>query len=240
MYRNGQQFRAGIGITTMHPTLDWETYSEAGYVWNPAKQKWESLPGLSSQNRGLKAVGAYNYITHPTFEPLSLSYNLLDGRGEILWIPRMTEFGLADEPHDLIAYIRDGGIVEAFNVGFEAQVWNLYCVPRWGWPPLPQEQERCCMAKARANALPGGLGDVCDVLDLVNKKDPTGDKLIRKLTVPKNPGGYYKPIEPVAPPARSTPWRPRQRTFEELTRIPDPPKMRVEPSGEYFDDDIPF
>lgn len=223
MYFNGQQFRAGLGITTMHPTFDWETYSEAGFVWNYVTQKWEPLPGLGAQNKGLPAVGAYNYITHPTFEILSLAYDLLDGRGMRHWVPRMTEFGLADEPHDLIQYAAAGGILEAFNVNFETWVWNLYCAPRWGWKPLQLEQLRCCMAKARANAYPGSLGDVGRVLNLVNQKDPMGDYLIKKLTVPKNPGngGPRKPKPEPIYPHRS----PVQRDLS----LPPP-----------SDDDIPF
>jgi hypothetical protein len=230
VYVNGQQFRAGVGITTMHPTFDWETYSEAGYQWNYVTQKWESLPGLGPQNRGIGAVGAYNYITHPTFEVLSLAYDLLDGRGMRHWVPHMTEFGLADEPHDLIQYAAAGGILEAFNVGFELYVWNLYCAPRWGWKPLLIEQVRCCMAKARAHALPGSLADVGYVLDLVNKKDPMGDYLIKKLTVPKNPGngGPRKPADMGPRPGR----RPPQQT--DLTKPEHPPACKCS------DCDIPF
>lgn len=232
MYYNGQQFRAGLGITTMHPTFDWETYSEAGYVWNYVAQKWDPLPGLGPYSKGLPGVGAYNYVTHPTFEILSLAYDLLDGRGMRHWVPRLTEFGLADEPHDLIQYAAAGGIVEAFNVNFELWVWNLYCAPRWGWKPLQLEQLRCCMAKARANAYPGGLGDCGRVLNLVNQKDPMGDYLIKKLTVPKNPGngGPRKPK-----PEPSYPHRPPQQTS--IAKLLEP---RHPPRCDCPSCDIPF
>jgi hypothetical protein len=228
MYFNGQQFRAGVGIATMHPCEDWETYSEAGFAFgHHVPGKWGPLPWLApkSQKKGLPVVGAYNYITHPTFRPLSLAYDLLDGKGCRRWVPVMTEFGLANEPHDLIAYSAAGGIVEAFNVGFEFMVWNLYCVKAYGWPPLKLEQMRCTMAKARASAYPGSLADLGYVLNLVNQKHPIGDYLIKTLTVPKNPGQAMKKPPVFSPQYAHT--SPRQLSMDELM---------AEPS----DDDIPF
>jgi hypothetical protein len=234
MWFNGQQFRAGVGITTMHPTKDWETYSEAGFSYgHHVPDKWGPLPWLSpkaqKKSRGIAAVGAYNYITHKSFRPLALCYDLLDGKGRRRWVPVMTEFGLASEPHDLIAYAAAGGILEAFNMGFEFMVWNLYAVPTWGWPPLKLEQMRCTMAKARVSAYPGSLGELGYVLGLVNKKDPIGQWLIDTLTVPKNPGEKMKKIP--APTPQHDHVVPRQQTMEEMFR---------EPSHGEFDDDIPF
>jgi hypothetical protein len=228
MYFNGQQFRAGVGITTMHPAFDWETYSEAGFTFgHHLPGKWGPLPWLSpkSQNKGLSAVGVFNYVTHPTFQPLSLSYDLLDGKGPRRWVPLLTGFGLATEPHDLIAYAAAGGILEAFNVGFEITVWNEYCSKVYGWPPLKLENMRCTMAKARASAYPGGLEELGRVMGLVNKKDPIGDYLIDTLTVPKNPGTNMR--KRPAPKPQYDHVAPRQLTAAEL----DP---------NYENDDIPF
>lgn len=230
MYLNGQQFRAGVGLTTMHPCFDWETYSEAGFTFGFHKPgKWGSLPWMSpkaqKKSLGLSAVGAHNYVTHPSFQILSLCYDLLDGKGRRRWVPKMTEFGLADEPHDLIAYAAAGGILEAFNVGFEKKVWNYYAAPKFGWKPLHRDQLRCTMAKARVNAYPGGLEELGYVLGLVNQKDPMGQYLINNLTMPKNPGEAMKKPPPPVPQYSHT--APRQKTAEEL----DP---------DYEPDDIPF
>ena len=80
-----------------------------------------------------------------------------------------------------------GGEVEGWNVAFEWWVWNEVCVRRYGWPPLAQEQTYDAMAKARAFALPGSLGNVSDVLALSRKKDPDGDRLLKKFSMPRNP-----------------------------------------------------
>lgn len=191
-YLAGTQVRAGIGFATVLPDLDFETYSEAGLVYSAAEQKWDSLPGLGKQNKGLGAVGVRNYVEHPTFEVLSLSWDLKDGKGRRWWRPdfcagmRIPPHHLAD-PKELCDHIARGELIEAFNIGFEWTVWNHYCVRVFGWPPLKLPQIRCCMAKSRASAYPGGLDDVGDVLRLHERKDPAGDKLIKKLTMPCKP-----------------------------------------------------
>jgi hypothetical protein len=192
MFYNGQQFAVGPRLSTMHPSWDVETYSEAGYVWNEADQKWRSPRGCGPSVRGLKAVGTFNYVTHPTFEFLSVAYDLLDGRGVRWWRPVFTEFGLADEPHDLVAHVRDGKILSAFNADFELDCWNLYAVPKYGWPIWHIGNARCDMAKAKAWALPGSLENVGEVLNIAEKKDKAGTALVRKLTVPKNPSAARK------------------------------------------------
>lgn len=211
----GAQFVAGIGVATILPDFDFETFSAAGYVWRSELNKWKSLPGLSEQNRGLGAVGVRNYVQHPSFRVLSLAWNLKNGRGPRWWrseldlIPRYAghssncpmiwggggasgyECSLTCEarshPWELLEYVASGGLIEAWNIGFEYTVWNYYCVPMLGWPVLKQEQCRCAMAKARASAYPGALDNAGTVLQLSERKDPAGHKLIRKLTVPRNP-----------------------------------------------------
>lgn len=193
----GTQFIAGIGTACVLPDFDFETYSEAGYVWQPHLGKWGSLPGLSDQNRGLKAVGTRNYVEHPSFRILSLSWNLKDGKGERWWRPPEIEDlfnrpnGQYTLPHasgELCDYIANhSNLIEAWGVFFEWQVWNFYCVPKLGWPPLYQRQCRDGMAKARASGYPGSLDEVGSVLKLSQRKDTEGTRIMRKLSVPRKP-----------------------------------------------------
>lgn len=145
----GIQFAIGIGVATVIPDFDFETYSEAGLVWNPSSQKWDSPPGLSDQNRGLRAVGARNYVEHHSFEVLSLAWNLKDGNGVQWWrpepsipykqYPRYDSYaGIAHgyHPRALLEHVAAGGALEAHNVNFEWTVWNVHCVPVLGWPPF--------------------------------------------------------------------------------------------------------
>lgn len=173
--------RAGLGITTVRPDFDFETYSEAGFVWNAGRRKWESPAGAAAGKKGLPVVGAAAYAQHPSTEVLCLAYDLKDGTGRHFWHPGMPP------PQPLLDFVARGGEVEGWNVAFEWWIWNEVCVRRYGWPPLAQEQTYDAMAKARAFALPGSLGKVSDVLALSRKKDPGGDRLLKKFSMPRNP-----------------------------------------------------
>jgi hypothetical protein len=180
--RYGDQIRVAHGVSTAWAAWDFETYSAAGYVWDSEENKWGSLPGHSNQSRGLKAVGARNYIEHESFEVLCLAYDLLDDQGLRLWTPTR-----AAHPIDLLAHIAAGKILSSWNNEFEFSVYNVHCVPKYGWPPLSLEQCRCDMSKAAANSYPRGLANFGNAVNLTYQKDPEGDRLVRKLTVPKNP-----------------------------------------------------
>ena len=185
----GTRLVAGIGFSTVYAEADCETYSEAGYIWNPdhvnargnPEPRWESLPGFNDQTRGLKAVGAAVYTEHPSCEVLTFSYNLKDGRGKRRWKPG------DPNPQDLFDHVARGLYVESHNCGFEFWVWKNVLTPRYGWPLIPHDQQRCSMAKARAHGLPGGLDPLGEVLDISLKKDPAGRALLNKFSVPQKP-----------------------------------------------------
>lgn len=176
----GSVLRAGRGRSVVLPDMDFEMYSDAGYVWNEAANKWGALPGAAGNKKGLPIVGAAVYAEHPSTEVLWLAYDLKDGRGRRRWRPGMPP------PSDLFAHLAAGGLMEAWNVGFEEHMWREVCVKRYGWPPLPVDQLRCAMAKARAFTLPGSLDAAAAVLG-TQRKDPAGDRLMRKFSMPKNP-----------------------------------------------------
>lgn len=175
----GAQLIAGMGVSTILPDMDFETYSEAGHVWNAATQKWETLPGASKKS--LTATGAAFYAQHPSTEVTSFYYDLKDGLGRRHWIPGMYP------PIDLFDWLSRGGIVEAWNIAFERWIWGAVCMPKYGWPALPLNQTRCAMAKSRAYALPGALDKAGSILQLRNQKDSDGDRLLKKFAVPRNP-----------------------------------------------------
>jgi len=179
----GTQIPAGLGYATVLPDIDFETYSEAGHVFDVDGQKWIGPPGSRKGQKGLGVVGVAVYATHPTTEILSLSYNLKNGQGPRRWVPGVG----CEMPADLVAYVMDGGIVEAWNSAFEWWLWNYVCVPRHGFPPLKIEQTRCAMGKARASGYPGSLEKAGAVMRLTTPKDPAGSALLTKLSVPRNP-----------------------------------------------------
>lgn len=172
-------------MTTAHGELDFETYSEAGFVWNEATRKWQAPQGARS--KGLPTVGAAAYTEHPTAEVLTCSYRL-PGQPTRRWRPGMPP------PADLFAYLEAGGVLEAHNAMFERLVWGNICARKYGWPLLiadPQHpafyKMRCSMAKARVSSFPGALANLSDVLSLQLKKDKDGKRLLDKFSVPRNP-----------------------------------------------------
>ena len=175
----GTRTSVATGHSTEMPDFDFETYSEAGYVWNEAAQKWDSI--VNSAPHGLGAVGASVYTEHPSCEVLSLAYNLKQGAGPKLWLPGMPP------PQDLFDHINAGGLLEAWNSMFEYLVWKNVCAARMGWPPLHLTQLRDAMAKSRAFSAPGALGNAAKVLRAPVQKMKEGQRLIRKFCVPRKP-----------------------------------------------------
>jgi DNA polymerase len=166
-----------------HPPFDFETYSEAGYVWQEDKQKWRGPDGASGTKRGLPVIGAACYSEHDTTEVLVLNYDLNDGRGVRRWYP-----GWAN-PQDLFDHLTRGGTLEAHNLPFERWIWKNVCVRRYGWPDLEQYEPQlfCSMAKCRAYSYPPSLGQAAAIAGVDEQKDKAGAALMKKFSMPQNP-----------------------------------------------------
>lgn len=174
--------RAGRGFSTTLADFDFETYSEAGYCFDAEGGRWRKVPGApSGATSGLSVVGAAVYAEHPTTEVLSMAYDLKDGRGPRLWTPG------DPPPLDLFSHLMSGGLLEAWNSGFEYLIWLHVCHKRMGWPELPLRQLRDAMAKSLAMSLPGGLGEAGEVLGASVQKDKEGKRLLDKFSKPRNP-----------------------------------------------------
>jgi DNA polymerase len=165
------------GYSTVLPDMDFEAYSEAGFVW--ADGKWVAPEGATK--KGIGAVGSAVYAQHPSTEVLSLAYNLKDGKGDRLWVPG------CPPPTDLFGHLANGGLIEAWNCAFEYHIWNEVCVKRYGWPALDYMRMRDAMAKARAFALPGALGKAAEVLNAPVQKLEEGKRLLNKFSMPRKP-----------------------------------------------------
>lgn len=144
-------------------SLDYETYSAAGVRWDGTKWIGEG------SKKGIKLVGSYNYISHPTFEPLCLAYVMPNGV-EQFWLPWWPP------PLDLHLHVMSGGLLQAWNSLFEWRVWTMYCTPRLGWPMLRMDQMRCSMARAAINGYPRGLDDAGQVLSTLQHESVRWDE----------------------------------------------------------------
>lgn len=176
--RSKQTLIAGRSKSTILADIDFETKSEAGFIWDEEKRKFR---GLTGTKKGLKAVGVSVYSEHPTTEVICMAYNLKDGFGSRRWKPG------DPAPLDLFYHLQDGGLLEAWNVAFEYYIWINVCMPKYLFPPLNVSQLRCAAAKSRAFALPGGLDECGKVLNIKNKKLKDGKRLLTKYSQPRNP-----------------------------------------------------
>jgi DNA polymerase bacteriophage-type len=86
--------------------------------------------------------------------------------------------------NNLLAHVRGGGKIQAWNAMFEYAIWNCVCVPKYGWPELKLEQCIDTMAIAAANNVPQALGDAAIFMDANQQKDTRGRYLIQKLCKP--------------------------------------------------------
>jgi len=174
----GTKIKTTLYRSEVLASMDFETYSEAGFSIDPRTGK---VKGLGPQGKGgLPVVGTPVYAEHPSTEILSLAYDLKDGKGRRRWYPGFPN------PTDLLEHIAAGRLIEAWNVTFEWWLWNLVAVRKLGWPVLNLEQCRCAMAKARRYSVPASLKNAAKVLG-TPEKDKEGDRLIQKLTRPRTP-----------------------------------------------------
>jgi len=167
---------AGNGFSTVLATMDFETFSEAGYYWDGDKPRT-----LQKNKKGIAIAGAAAYAEHPTTDVRCLQYDLMDGVGCRLWIPG------TPPPAPLFDHIASGGIVEAHNSIFEYFIWHYVCHLRYGWPELPYTQLVDSMTKCYSFSLPGALEKAAQAIGSPIDKDKTGQALIRKLSCPRKP-----------------------------------------------------
>ena len=160
-------------------TIDFETYSEAGYEWEESAEYFIK-PG-SSDSAGLQLVGSAVYAEHPSTEVLCMAYKFSDRGGVYVWEPNMSL------PQDLMSWAYNGGLIEAWNCAFERQIWEKVCVPRYGFQRVKLNQWRDAAAKARAYALPSKLAKVGEVISAKVTKDKGGVRLINKFSIPRTP-----------------------------------------------------
>lgn len=166
-----------------HATIDFETLSEAGFIWNEELGKWEGPPGAPQNKKGLSVIGAAVYAEHPSTDILTLSYTLPGFNAPRRWQPGQPIAIL----QPLFDWIANGGRVEAHNVMFERLIWWFVAGPKYGFPPLNPDNLQCSMATARVNAFPGGLADLGGVLELDVRKNRDGKRLLDKFSIPRTP-----------------------------------------------------
>jgi DNA polymerase len=140
----------------------------------------------------LRKIGPHKYAADPRTEVLCVGY-AVDNEPARLWTP-------ADPiPEEFLTAARDPDwIAVAHNDSFETAVETLILAPRFGWPLVPIERHVCTQARALALGLPARLSTLADVLELANRKDAAGERLMHQMARPRPPrkgedprGVYY-------------------------------------------------
>jgi DNA polymerase bacteriophage-type len=129
----------------------------------------------------LKTAGIFRYASDPTTEIFCAAYAADDGPVE-LWRP-----GDPTPPEFLEAARNPNWIVVAHNDAFETAIEQQLLRPRYSWPIIPLERHRCTMALSLAHGLPARLDAAADALELANRKDAAGQRLMHQTAKPRRP-----------------------------------------------------
>jgi DNA polymerase len=97
-----------------------------------------------------------------------------------LWIP-----GDPVPPEFIEAAADPSWIVCAHKDAFEAAIEQHIMAPRFDWPEIPPAQHCCTMAAASALGLPARLSMAADALELANRKDVAGGRLMHQMLKPR-------------------------------------------------------
>jgi DNA polymerase len=139
----------------------------------------------------LKKVGTYRYAADPSTEVWCCRY-ALDNQSVQLWTP-----GNPVPPEFVEAAADPSWIAAAHGDHFESAIESHIMAPRFGWLEIPLERHVCTMARALAHGLPARLSAVADALELTNRKDAAGERLMHQMAKPRRarkdeaPGIYW-------------------------------------------------
>src|SRR5262249_48565844 len=76
-------------------------------------------------------------------------------------------------------------IVCAHGAHFEDAIERHVLHPRFGWPVFSIEKQRCTQAMALAGGLPARLSTAANALELSNRKDAAGERLMHQTSKPR-------------------------------------------------------
>jgi len=127
----------------------------------------------------LKKVGIHRYVTDPSTEVVFGAFAVDDGPVRV-WRP-----GDPLLPEIIEAANNTNWRVAAHNDPFESAIEQYILALRFNWPLVSIERHRCTMAMASAAGLPARLGMLADALNLANRKDRSGERLMHQMSKPR-------------------------------------------------------
>ena len=142
------------------------------------------------ETRGVLVLGkveVHRYAADLRTEVLCCAY-AVDDEPVQLWLP-----GDPVPPEFIEAATNPNWIVVAHNAAFEMAIEQHILGPRFGWPLIPVERQRCTMAMALALSLPAKLETVARALELRHQKDTVGHRLMLMMARPRKARGDEDP-----------------------------------------------
>jgi DNA polymerase bacteriophage-type len=127
----------------------------------------------------LRKVGAHRYAAHFSTEILCAAFAVDDGPVQ-LWLP-----GNPVPPEFIEAAHNTNWLVAAHNDAFETAIEQHLPHPHYSWPIIPLQRHRCTMAAALAAGLPARLSAAANALELANRKDAAGERLMHQMSKPR-------------------------------------------------------
>jgi len=152
---------------------------------------FETRSAIDLPDRGLDI-----YANDDTTEVLCIAFGNPTTDSVVVTKPRVDPSN--EDLMFLLAHVKNGGKIAAWNAMFEYAIWSCVCVPKYGWPPLKLTQVIDTMAVAAANNIPQALEDAALFMNSEHLKDTTGRKLIQKLCKPQKDGTFNEDPELMA------------------------------------------
>jgi DNA polymerase bacteriophage-type len=125
----------------------------------------------------LKSAGVHRYAADPRTDVMCCAYAVDDDPVQ-LWTP-----GDAIPPEFIAAASNPNWIVVAHNDAFETAIEQHILAPRYRWPLIPIDRHRCTLCLALG--LPARLSAAADALELCNRKDAAGERLMHQTSKPR-------------------------------------------------------
>lgn len=124
-------------------------------------------------------VGAFKYAEQPDLQIVCMAWKL--GSTPIqLWDVLSGE----SMPAQVLDHVSNGGLINAFNAGFEMSVLSNHAGRGIGWPRTKVSQWRDTAAKVASHGLPRSLGNAAIALPGIPHKDEAGKKVMLALSKP--------------------------------------------------------
>lgn len=129
----------------------------------------------------LKKTGSYVYFEDPSTDVWCCAYAVDDGEIK-LW-------KAGDPvPEEFIECARNPEwLAIAHNNAFERLCERFIMGPRYGFPQIPIERQRCTLAMAYSMSLPGSLDQMVSALGIDEEKDMAGRRVMLAMSKPRRP-----------------------------------------------------